>query len=69
VSDVHIRLLRRLASQAQRELAEHHAIHQIQDAAYRRRGERLERAATRTGARLADAQTRRRHRLPEPAGG
>jgi hypothetical protein len=61
MTDTHIRLLRLLTNQSQRQLAHHHSTHQVEDAASRERGEQLERAATRTRAHLARAQTRRNY--------
>jgi hypothetical protein len=59
MTDTHIRFLRLLTNQSQRQLAHQHSTHQVEDAASRLRGEQLEQPAARTTARLAHAQTRR----------
>ena len=60
VTDSHIRILRLIAHQRQRELRNHDAADHNGDAISTDRRQNLERAATRTRARVADAQTRRR---------
>jgi hypothetical protein len=60
VSDSHIRILRLVAHESQRELHNHDAVDHNDDAISTDRRQNLERAATQTRARVADAQTRRR---------
>jgi hypothetical protein len=62
MTDRHIRILRLVARQAQRELDDHHSLNHIGDSASTGRREHLERAAARTSARVADADERRRNR-------
>jgi hypothetical protein len=62
VTDSHIRILRLMAHQRRRELRNHDAIDQDGHAISTDRRQHLERAATRTSARVADAQARRQHR-------
>jgi hypothetical protein len=64
VTDPHIRILRLVAHQAQRELDDHHSVEHTGDTASTRRREHLERAAARTGARVADADERRHNLRP-----
>jgi hypothetical protein len=64
VTDPHIRILRLVAHQAQRELDDHHSLNHVGDTALTGRREHLERAAARTSARVADADERRRNRRP-----
>ncbi len=59
MTDPHIRILRLVARHAQRELDEHHSIDHTRHTASIPRREHLERAATRTRARVADANERR----------
>ena len=61
MTDPHIRILRLVAHHAQRELDEHHAIDQTRHTASTPQLERLELAAARTRARVADADERRRN--------
>jgi hypothetical protein len=61
MTDRHIRILRLVAREAQRELDDHHSIDHIGDTASKGRHEHLERAAARTTARVADADERRRN--------
>lgn len=65
MTDTHIRVLRLLANQAQRELVDHESIHRGEGAAVRQRREHLEQLATRTKDRLTDARTRRHHGQPD----
>ena len=60
MTDPHIRILRLLAHQRQTELRDHEAVDHDRDAVSTDRRRQLERAATRTNARVADAQARRR---------
>jgi len=64
MTDPHIRILRLMAHQRQRELRNHDAAEHTGVAMHADRREHLERAATRTSARVADAQTRRRQPRP-----
>jgi hypothetical protein len=64
VTDRHIRLLRLMAHQRQRELRNHDAVDHDGDPISTERRRTLERAATRTSARVTDAQTRRRQTRP-----
>ena len=68
MTDRHIRILRLVAHQAQRELDDDHSLDHIGDTASTGRREHLERAAARTRARVADADQRRRndHQFPTP---
>lgn len=65
MTDPHIRILRLVAHQAQRELDDHHSLNHIADTASIGRREHLERAAAQTRARVADAGERRRNRRPD----
>lgn len=58
MKDSHIGILRLIADKRQRELRNHDAVDHS-DATSTNRRQNLERAATRTRARVADAQTRR----------
>ncbi len=58
MNDSHIRVLRLIAHECQRELRNHDAVDHSDDISTNWR-QNLERAATRTRARVADAQTRR----------
>ena len=60
MTDSHIRILRLIAHKRQRELHNHDAVDHNDDAISTDRWQNLERAATQTRARVADAQTRRR---------
>ena len=60
MSDVHLRILRLLAGQRQRELAEHDAAGHPGGPACAGRRRELERAAGRTRANVATAEARRR---------
>ncbi len=60
MTDAHVRILRLIAHKRQRELHNHDAVDHNDDAISSDRRQNLERAATRTRARVADAQTRRR---------
>jgi hypothetical protein len=60
MTDPHIRILQLIARQRQRELRNHDAVEHNRDAVSTDRRQDLERAATRTSARVADAQARRR---------
>jgi hypothetical protein len=64
VSDPHIRILRLVAHQSRRDLDDHDAVDHIGDTASTGRRQDLERIATRTRARVADAQARRRYHQP-----
>ena len=68
MTDRHIRILRLVAHQAQRELDDDHSLDHIEDTASTGRREHLERAAARTRARVTDADQRRRndHQFPTP---
>lgn len=59
MTDSHIRILRLMAHQRLRELRNHDAIDHNGDAMSTDRRQHLEQAATRTSARVADAQVRR----------
>jgi len=61
VTDPHIRILRLVAQQRQRELRDYDADDHNGEVASPDHGQRLERAATRTRARVADALARRHH--------
>jgi len=67
MSDLHLRILRILAKQRQRELDDHDAAEHTGDAASPGRRCELERAAARTKANVAAAEARRRY--PRPARG
>jgi hypothetical protein len=60
MTDSHVRILRLIAHKRQRELHNHDAVDQNDDAISSDRRQDLERAASRTRTRVADAQTRRR---------
>jgi hypothetical protein len=63
MTDTHMRILRLVARQRQRHLDDHDAAERTGEPGSgggRRRS--LERAATRTGVQLAQAEARRRHR-------
>jgi hypothetical protein len=64
MTDPHIRILRLMAHQRQRELRNYDAADQNGDGVSSDRREHLEQAATRTSARVADAQARRRQPRP-----
>jgi hypothetical protein len=66
MTDLHLRILRLLAKQRQRELDHHDAAEHTGDARSAGRRRDLERAATRTGANVAAAEARRR--FPRLAG-
>ena len=59
MSDLHIRILRLVAHQRQRELDDHDAVEHAEDTASTGQRRQLVRIATRTRARVADAQARR----------
>ncbi|HET7379174.1 MAG TPA: hypothetical protein VFJ24_03940 [Gaiellales bacterium] len=59
MSDRHMRILRQVARQSQRALERHDAADHVGDAASTGRREYLARGATRTRARVADAEQRR----------
>jgi hypothetical protein len=59
VTDSHVRILRLVAHKRQRELRNHDAVDLNDDGPSSDRRQYLERAATRTRARVAEAQTRR----------
>lgn len=59
MTDAHIRILRQLAHQSQRKLADHLAAHAIGDVASKGRRDHLERAATRSRSQVAGARARR----------
>jgi hypothetical protein len=61
MSDRHILILRLMAQQRQQELRNHDADDHNGDVASADHRHRLQRAATRTSARVADAVARRRH--------
>lgn len=60
MTDSHIRILRLIAHKRQRELRNHDAVDLNDDGISTDRRHNLERAATKTRARVADAQIRRR---------
>lgn len=62
MSDRHMRILAMAARHSQRQLDTHDAIDDTPDAASMRRRHDLKQRATRTRARVAAAQARRRHR-------
>jgi hypothetical protein len=64
MTDTHIRILRLMAHQRQRELRNYNASNDKSDPIPSDRREHLEQAATRTSARVADAQARRRQLRP-----
>jgi hypothetical protein len=66
MTDRHIRILRLVAHQAQRELDDHDSVDQIGYTASTGRREHLERAAARTRAHVADAKERRRNQKTSP---
>ena len=61
MTDSHIRILQLIAHKRQRELRNYDAVDHSALSTNRRQD--LERVASRTGARVADAQTRRRQTL------
>lgn len=61
MSDPHIRILRQVAHQRQRELDDHDAGDHLGDPASTARRQDLAQTATRTRARVAAAQARRRY--------
>ena len=67
MTDVHLRILRLLAKQRQRELDDHDAAEHTGDAAAPGRRRELKRAAAQTKANVAAAEERRRY--PGPARG
>jgi hypothetical protein len=60
VTDPHIRILRLVAREAQRDLADHDSVDHIGSTASTGRRDHLERAAARTRAHVTDANARRR---------
>jgi hypothetical protein len=60
MTDRHIRILRLVAQQRQRELRSHDAVDHDADGASRVHRQHLERAATQTSTRVTDAHSRRR---------
>lgn len=64
MTDLHIRILRLVAHQMQRELDHHDAADHAADTASARRRRHLTQAARRTRARVADAEAQRRGRQP-----
>jgi hypothetical protein len=64
MTDPHIRILRLMAHQREQELRNYNAFNDNGDAISSDRREHLEHAATRTSARVADAQARRRRLRP-----
>jgi hypothetical protein len=60
VYDRHIRILRQVAHETQRQLGDHQAAPPVGDGSGTGRGVHLERAVTLTRARVADAEHRRR---------
>jgi hypothetical protein len=64
VSDSHIRILRLMAHQTQRDLDDHDALDHAGDTASPGRRHDLVRTATRTRGRVAAAQARRRYHEP-----
>ncbi|MGH2870868.1 MAG: hypothetical protein ACRDL5_00190, partial [Solirubrobacteraceae bacterium] len=64
MTDAHVRILRLLAKQRQRELDDHEAADRPGDAASTGRWRELERAAGRTRANVAAAEARRHYRRP-----
>jgi len=62
MSDGHMRILRQVARQTQRELEHHNTVDRAEDAASTGRRDYLVRAAKRTRARVADAERRRSRR-------
>jgi hypothetical protein len=64
VTNVHLRIVRLLARQRQRELDERDATDRVGDAASAGRRHEMERAAGRTRANVAAAEARRRYLRP-----
>ncbi len=64
MTDVHLRILRLLARQRERELDDHDAADHPGDAASADRRRMLDRAAGRTRANVAAAEARRRYTRP-----
>jgi hypothetical protein len=64
VSDLHLHILSLVADRNQRNLNDHDAADQPTDPGSTARRHDLEQAATRTRARVAAAQTRRRYHRP-----
>lgn len=64
MTDVHLRILRLLAKQRQRELDDHDAVDHAGDTGSASRRHELERATGRTRAGVAAAEARRRHIWP-----
>jgi hypothetical protein len=62
VNDVHLRILRQVERQSQRELYDHDDLDHAADAASTGRRDYLVRAAHRTRTRVADAEQRRNQR-------
>lgn len=62
MTDLPLRILRLLAKQRQRELDDHDGAEHNADAGSAVRRRELDRAAARTGANVAAAETRRRYR-------
>jgi hypothetical protein len=62
MTDTHIRILRLMAHQSQRELRNYDASNDNSDPISSDRREHLEQAATRTSARVDDAEQRRSRR-------
>lgn len=60
MTDLHLRILRLLAKQRQRDLDDHDGGDHAGDAGSAGRRRELEQAAARTGANVAAAETRRR---------
>jgi hypothetical protein len=65
MTDVHLRILRLLARQRQRELDDHDAANHLGDAASAGRRRELERATGRTRLNVAAAEARRRYMRPD----
>lgn len=64
MTDVHIRILSLVARSTQRDLDDHDATDRAADAASALRRQDLARTATRTRARVTEAQARRRYHQP-----
>jgi hypothetical protein len=65
MTDPHVRILQLMAHQRQRDLRNYDAVDHDGDSVSTDRRHHLERSATRTTARVADAQARRRQ--PQPS--
>lgn len=66
MTDLHLRILRLVAKQRQRELDDHDATDRTDDGASDGRRRHLDQAAARTKANVAAAEARRRQRRRAP---